>query len=268
MTPIRVASVAYFNSKPLIEGLDDDRSIALSLAVPAKLIDGLANGQSDVALLPTIDYQSLCGLRVIPAGGIGCDGPTLTVRLFGRIPIERVTRVACDSESHTSVALAKILFAEAYHTSPAFVPLNEATAAGDEALLLIGDKVICEEPAGYPIQIDLGEAWKGLTGLPFVFAVWTARPVVELGDLPDRLAEARRVGLSRARQLVAQHAVPRGWPAAIALRYVTQYLKYDIGPRQLEAIERFHRLAEKHGLLSGPRKPLIVERDTATSAWV
>lgn len=257
MSRIRVASVAYFNSKPLIEGLDEDPLIDLSLAVPAKLIDGLATGQTDVALLPTIDYQTLPGLRVIPVGGIGCDGATLTVRLFARVPMQQVKRVACDMESHTSIALAKILFAERYGRVPAFVPMPQSTGADDEALLLIGDKVICESPVGYPHQLDLGEAWKDLTGLPFVFAIWTARAGVELADLPARLAAARRLGLSRAQQLVDRYAVPRGWPADVALRYVLEYLHYDIGPRQLEAIERFHRFADEHGLLPGPRKPLI-----------
>ena len=258
---IRVACVEYFNTKPLIEGLDADPEIRLSLAVPAKLIDSLAcaidaPNAADVALLPTIDYQSLPGLRVIPAGGIGCNGPTLTVRLFAHGPIERVTRVACDVESHTSVALAKVLFAKLWKTTPAFVPILQASGDDDEARLLIGDKVICEPPLGFANQVDLGEAWKELTGLPFVFAIWTARPDIELRDLPTKLSEAKSRGLGRAGELVATHAVPRGWPADVALDYVTRYLKYDIGPEQLQAIERFHTYADELGLLPRERQPL------------
>ena len=73
--------MSYLNAKPLIYGLDDDAEVDLTLAVPAKLIDGLRDRRFDVALLPIIDYQRLPGLHVLGSGGIGCDGPTLTVRI-------------------------------------------------------------------------------------------------------------------------------------------------------------------------------------------
>ena len=263
MPRLRVAAVQYFNSKPLIEGLDRDPQIELSLAVPARLIDGLRTGTTDVALLPTIDYQTLPDLEIVPAGGIGCDGPTLTVRLFARVPIDRVTRVACDVESHTSVALAKVLFADHFRTRPTFLPISEASGAFDEAKLLIGDKVITAAPPDHPYQIDLGEAWKAHTGLPFVFAIWTARAGVELGDLHDRLVAAREAGLARADALVEAHAVPHGWPADVARRYITHHLHYAIGPRQLDAIRHFHRAADRLGLLPRPLQPLRMAGNAA-----
>ena len=256
--PIRVDSVAFINSRPLIRGLDREPSVALTMAVPSRLIDGLRDGRTDVALLPVIDYQRLPGLRIVPASCIGCFGPTLTVRLFCRVEPRRVTRVACDPDSHTSVALARVIFAKLYGTAPAFVDLTEASGADDEARLLIGDKVICEPPAGYPVQVDLGEAWRELTGLPFVFAIWTARPGVDLGDLPRVLRAAMRRGLREVDDIVATDAAARGWPPAIARQYLTEYLKFDVGPRQLEAIDRFHTYAEELGLIASPRRPLDV----------
>ena len=253
---LRVASVSYFNSKPLIDGLERDPSIQLSLAVPAKLIDGLRNRSTDVALLPVIDYQSMDGLRIVPAGGIGCDGPTLTVRIFSRVPFHQIQSLACDVESHTSVALARVILAERYGLRPEIVRLDRARSP--QTLLLIGDKVVCEEPVGYPYQLDLGEAWKQLTGKPFVFAVWTARDGVDLADLPVRLQQAKQRGLQHVDQLVTQFAVPRGWPADIAQRYLTEYLKFDIGPRQIEAIELFHTLAARHEIIASPVRPLTV----------
>ena len=256
--PIRVDSVAFINSRPLIRGLDREPSVALTMAVPSRLIDGLRDGRTDVALLPVIDYQKLPGLRIVPASCIGCFGPTLTVRLFCRVEPRRVTRVACDTDSHTSVALARILFAKHYGISPAFVDLPGATGADDEARLLIGDKVICEPPDGFPIQVDLGEAWRELTGLPFVFAIWTARAGVELGDLSRILRDAMRRGLREVDDIVATDAVARGWPPTIARQYLTDYLKFDVGPRQIEAIDRFHAYAEELGLIAAPRRPLDV----------
>ena len=268
VSPIRIASVGFVNARPLIEGLDQNANIKLSMAVPSKLLSILKAGGADVALLPTIDCHGISGLRIIPAGGIGCFGHTLTVRLFSHVPPTQIKTVACDSDSHTSIALAKILFAKLYKTSPAFVDLKQAVNGPDEARLLIGDKVICEEPLGFEHQIDLGEAWKQLTGLPFVFAIWCAMPGVELGDLPLELENARKRGLANAAKIVEKYAVPRGWPAGIALQYLTMYLKYEVGPLQLKAMALFHDFAEELGLLPGLRGPLeVVEMMKPVGLW-
>ncbi len=260
---LRVGSVSYLNAKPLIEGLDSDPGIQLSLRVPSRLIEGLADQSFDVALLPVIDYQKLPGLRIVPSGGICCDGPTLTVRIFSKTPIDRISTLSCDTDSHTSVALARIIFAERYHTAPRFVDFSErgapdASGSDAAAQLLIGDKVVCQEPMDMPYQLDLGDAWKNLTGRPFVFAIWTARPGVDLGDLPARLDLARQRGLARVPEIVHRHALPHGWPQALALQYLTRYLKFEIGPAQLSAIEYFHALAARHGLIDSPPIPLTM----------
>lgn len=250
---MRVASVSYLNARPLIWGLDQDPQIKLDLAVPSRLIDFLRDGASDVALLPTIDYQRLENLQIVPAGGIGSDGHTLTVRIFAQQPIEKIRTLACDPDSHTSVALARIILAERHGITPEFVDLQRASGKPDEALLLIGDKVVCNEPQGFDHQYDLGDEWKQMTGLPFVFAVWTARSGADLGTLPARLEQARIAGLQNVDRIVtSSSAIERGWPVDLARDYLTKYLKFEIGPRQIEAIEKFHALAFKHGSIRRP----------------
>ena len=157
------------------------------------------------------------------------------------------------SQRDVRLALARIILAKRYGVRPTLIDLAQATGAPDEARLLIGDKVVCEEPVGFDVQLDLGHAWKELTGLPFVFAVWMARRDVPLGDLPERLARAREQGLANVDAIVKQHAIPRGWPAGIALQYLTVYLKYEIGEPQLRAIGLFHDLAARLGIL--PHSP-------------
>jgi chorismate dehydratase len=247
----RVGSVSYLNAKPLIQGLEDDPHIDLRLAVPAMLLDGLISGQLDIALLPVIDYQRLRDGRIVPAGGIGCDGPTLTVRIFSRKPIETIDALACDSESRTSVALARIVLAEQFGIRPKLVDWPGQNRDVD-AMLLIGDKVVTREPRGFDHQLDLGAAWKDLTQKPFVFAVWTTRLGIDLGDLPDRLRQARESGLRDLPNIVAQHAVAHGWPSDLALKYLSAYLKFEIGPPQLDAIRLFHDLAARHGIIPPP----------------
>ena len=259
---LRLGCVSFLNATPLIYGLEEAAGIELGLDVPSRLLDGMQEGRYDVALLPVIDYQRMGGLRLLASGGIGCDGPTLTVRVFSPVPIQRIETLACDTDSHTSVALARVVLAESYGVRPEFVPLptvREGQANGRVARLLIGDKVVAQEPPRslMPYQLDLGEAWKELTGLPFVFAAWMAREGVELDDLPARLERAKRDGLRNVDQIIARHAASRGWPADVARGYLTESLRFDIGPGQRQAIGLIHSLAFKHGILSHPPRPLV-----------
>jgi len=253
-TALRIASVSYLNAKPLLWGVNRLDDVQLHLDVPSKLLDRIKLRQADIALLPVIDYLRLDDLAIVPAGGIGCDGPTLTVRIFSKVPIHQITTLACDTDSHTSVALARIILAEKYGINPALPDLSKDAVAEDEARLLIGDKVVCDEPVGFDHQLDLGAAWKELTGLPFVFAVWMTRKGTSLGDLPVRLAKARIAGLEHVDEIVTAYAVPAGWPAGVAREYLTKHLHFEIGPRQMTAIRLFHQLAQKHDIVSESRE--------------
>jgi chorismate dehydratase len=253
---IRIACVSYLNSKPLIFGLDQQPDVSLMLDVPARLLEMLRHDRCDVAMLPVIDYQRLDGLIIVPAAAIGCNGPTLTVRIFSRQPIEEIAALACDPDSHTSVALARILLSEVFHIQPELAPL--AAADTEMPRLLIGDKVVLDEPRGFVHQLDLGELWKHWTGLPFVFAAWMTRRREGLEDIYDRLLATRRAGMANIEAILNTHAVPSGWPIDIARRYLTGYLHYEFGPAQQLAVERFHALAHKHAQLPAPPRPLQV----------
>jgi chorismate dehydratase len=255
-TQIRLSTVAFFNATPLTFGLQDDPTVSIRYAVPSALLAHLEDRSADIALLPVIDYQRLPDAVVVPVGAIGCDGPTLTVRLFSAVPIEQTRVLAVDGDSHTSVVLSQVILYFRYGLRPHVVPLAEAPE--DATRLLIGDKVITAAPAGLDRQLDLGQAWKELTGLPFVFAVWTTRQGTSLGDLRAKLERARAHGLRAVEQLVKREALPRGWPAEIARQYLTHYLRFDVGPRQLAAIERFHAMAGELNLIDVPPKPLRI----------
>jgi chorismate dehydratase len=200
------------------------------------------------------------GLAVLPAGGIGSDGHTLTVRIFSRTPIDQIKTLACDPDSHTSVALARIVLSRAYDLRPEFLELRRGDANSHDAQLLIGDKVICEEPHGYPHQLDLGEAWKDLSGMPFVFAAWMGPAELISAFADETLRRAKREGLAHVEEIVRQYAVPRGWPADIAREYLTRYLQFDVEEPQLEAIRTFHRFAAEEGIIPNPPRALEVWR--------
>jgi chorismate dehydratase len=265
--PWRVGCVSFLNARPLIHGLDADPLIEVDQAVPSALLNKLLDGQVDVALCPTIDYQRAArSLRIVPAGAIGCDGPTLTVRLFSRVPFQRITAIHTDTDSHSSVALLRIIMLGQFGLRPTLydlrpTELETALEQQAEALLLIGDKVVtaADRLGDYPHQLDLGEAWKALTGLPFVFAVWMALERAPLGDLPQRLATCRHANVQRIGRLVEQYAGPMGWPDDLATDYLSNKLRFEVGQQQVRAIKQFHERAAALGLVDAPPRDLVIE---------
>jgi len=270
--PVKLAAVSYLNTLPLIEGLEVTADVELTLAAPSHLIPLLESGDADLALAPVIDaLRSERDIELVPAGAIGCDGATLTVRLYSSVPFERAARVHADADSHTSVALARWILATRFNTTPEFVEFDARerveTSTGragnpaewPETMLMIGDKVVTDSPPAvrYPHQLDLGEAWRELTGLPFVYAVWMRRADTEPTDR-ERAAIAlldrqRRFNAARLDPIVTRRAPEKRWPADLAREYLGERLRFDIDAPQRRAIARFY--AEAAALGVAPAKP-------------
>ena len=267
---LRLGVVSFVNTLPLIEGLDQVEGLSLRHSVPSLLIDQLLAGDVDVALCSSIDYQRApVPLTVLPCGMLGCDGPTLTVRLYADRPLEQLQRVYCDTDSHTSVALMRILLREQYGLEPELIDYNAREHVANnrpldwpDAMLLIGDKVVTDSPPAirYPHQLDLGEAWAKLTGLPFVFALWLAREQVDrdrLATMTAVLDRQRRYNALRVDSIIHYRAQPRNWPKDLAGRYLKHSIAYEFTPRHREGLELFYAKARELGVIDDVR-PLRV----------
>lgn len=259
---LRLGVVSFLNSRPLIDGLEADGRVQLSFAVPAELPGRLDGGAVDVALIPTVDVLRSGGrYRVVSDGCIGCDGETMTVRVFSQVPPDRVRTLWTDTDSHTSVALVRVLWRELYGRDLELRSLDvRATElAGHEAVLLIGDKVVDPGRGSYAYEVDLGGAWRQHTGLPFVFAMWaycspvaadprvgrsifTADTAVPPAAWSALLSEARDRGVARAAEIAQRDGPAHGWPVALAERYLTRCLKYKLDARSVEGVNLFARL--------------------------
>jgi chorismate dehydratase len=255
----RLGVVSFLNARPLIEGLaHEDVSVDMRFDVPARLPELLDNDEVDAALVPVIDLaEPRRRWHIVSDACVGCDGPTLTVRVFSQVPAERMRVLLVDGDSHTSVALASVIWREMFGVTLKTRPLA-GRASGNEcdAVLLIGDKVIGHGLDGFDIEIDLGEAWKSLTGLPFVFAVWAARRRRGLGDLANLLTRARDRGLGRL-DMLAEDVAPRmGWPVELAREYLTRRLVFTLDAPLRRGLERFLDLAGEHGVV--PERPELL----------
>ncbi len=256
--PIKIGAVSYLNAKPLYYRLNEFAAgVELSMDVPSRLADRLAEGDLDVALVPSVEYLRGAekGYEILSGFAIAARGAVRSVKLFSRVPRERVERLALDEGSRTSQVLARI-WLDAHHgvrpgrieSLPVGVPVLESTA---DAVLVIGDRAMRTPDAPFHAVVDLGEAWRAMTGLPFVFALWVVRPGAELGALPDALARCRAEGLAEAGRLAAEHGPRLGLDIQTCYEYLTKNLSYDLGEPEVAGLRRFAGMAAERGLAPG-----------------
>lgn len=249
--PWRLGVVSYLNSRPLIEGLENHDDIEICFDVPSRLPEKLDSGEVDIALVPVVDLLAPGRQwRIVSDACIGCNGETLTVRVFSRIPPEDVTVLHVDGDSHTSVMLATLIWREQYGTELEIRPFGGSETVEEcQAVLLIGDKVVNHGLIDYEIETDLGSAWKTLTSLPFVFAAWAAPVGLDTGNMAERLSAARDAGVAGAEMIAEDYGPGLGFPVRVAVRYLTQRLKFHLGPAQREGMARFLELAKRHEMV-------------------
>jgi chorismate dehydratase len=127
----------------------------------------------------------------------------------------------------------------------------------NRARLIIGDQAIRfrQEHAGACRFWDLGEQWKKLTGLPFVYALWLIRPEVpNAKSIAQRLRELRDKNLADIAAIVSDAVADAAHnKQAITQefldRYYHEYLRFGFGAREKQGLQTFADLCAKHGVL-------------------
>jgi chorismate dehydratase len=115
--------------------------------------------------------------------------------------------------------------------------------------MLIGDRAIREQSDKYPLQWDLGEQWVRQYQAPFVFAVWTARRGVELGDLPWALSAARDAGIANLPQIAVAECQHVGLTQPACLAYLRDNLYFRFGDEQRRGLDLFRARAAHYDFL-------------------
>ncbi|WP_434582293.1 menaquinone biosynthetic enzyme MqnA/MqnD family protein [Carbonactinospora thermoautotrophica] len=255
----RVGHIQFLNCLPIYWGLVKSGAlldVELIKDTPDRLNDALVRGDLDIGPISLVEFlRHADELVVLPELAVGSDGPVMSCNLVSQVPLDQMDgmRVALGSTSRTTVQLARLVLEQRYGVKPRYfqcppdlaIMMQEAQAA-----VLIGDAAL---RAALDVH-DMGAAWKDLTGLPMVFAVWAVRRDY-LAAHPDLVREvhqaflrSRDLSLAEVDKVAEQAARWEVFDAATLARYFTT-LDFSLGERQLAGLREFaRRVASQIGI--------------------
>ncbi len=246
-----IALVSYINTRPFVDGLEEEfrenEAVRLHLLPPSDCARALFDGQAQLALVPVGVIPTGPKLHLIPSWCIGANGPVESVFVYSQRPIEELDQIWMDRHSRSSNALAQILFRhlwkkEVRWLEPAkkhFEQIQDRTGG-----IVIGDQAIRIKDQ-FPFRYDLAEAWKTLTGLPFVFAVWAYLPgSMDLQDV-FRIEKALAQGVENREQTAKKWAAHYGMEAPYAAHYLNHCIDYRFDDAKHRAMDLYLSLMEK-----------------------
>jgi chorismate dehydratase len=271
---IRLGRIGYLNVLPLHHPLETGiigngsgpADFELVAGPPAELNALMDQGLLDLSGCSSIEYARHADkYLLVPNLAIGSRGPVQSVLLLCRTRPEDLDgrTVLVSAATHTSAALVDLLLTQQLGVRPGYRTgdASAVLARGErpEAILCIGDEALnLRRHPDYPVRMDLGEAWRQWTGLPFIFGVWIARR--------DAVATRRAEIVAGARLLLAGKAwgqahldeisalAARGGSMDKAqMRSYFDGLVYDLGAEEQAGLRLFYeRLAEAGVIAQAP----------------
>ncbi len=259
---LRISLVDFLNARPLTWGLlhDPPAGVSVSRDLPSVCAARLASGEADVGLIPSIEYQRIPGLRVVPGLGIAASSEVRSVLLVSSVSREKIRSVVLDPASRTSAALTRILLKRVYGVEPEFREAKgegrTANGGDADARLIIGDPALKTRLNGH-VVLDLAAEWRAYSGHPFVFAFWAVREEAASEEVARLLRSSYEAGRLHSSRLVREEAAASGLSEPVVEDYLRHALHYELDRGDLEGLEMFYRLAAEEGLIGQPR-PLVL----------
>ena len=273
MNSLRIGCVKYINARPLIRGWPGN----VEFDHPSALCHRLANGEFDVALVSSFEYLRNPVYRIVDDVSISSYGQVYSVVVAHCNEFSNIEEIALDPASETSANLLRCLLTE-LGLKPRLVsgalgstgsqPVVSGSVSGKgSARLLIGDQAIhFRQKQASEFQFwDLGEQWKKLTGLPFVYALWLIRPeVTDAKSVAQRLRKLRDENLATLDDLIAEAVAGVSDPGNRKMtreflsRYFRNHLRFSLGKKEKQGLQCFADLCAKHGMLAAHNRPFTL----------
>src|ERR1700722_15228374 len=148
MAKLRISIVEFLNTAPLVWGFTDgplQGKYELSFAVPSQCAEDLRAGRADVGIIPAIEYQRMEDVVALPGMAIASKQEVRSLLVISKVPIDLAKSFALDTNSRSSVGLARILCQRHWDIDPEFIdmpPDPDGMLARADAALVIGDPAL------------------------------------------------------------------------------------------------------------------------------
>ena len=250
MSKIRISAVKYANTYPFIYGLMEsgfDKKVILETDHPADCATKLIDGRVDIGLIPVATLPLLKEYHIISNYCIGANGNVRTVQLLSNCKFEEIESIFLDYRSRSSIVLSKVLAKNFWkrefkwmNTSKGF---NFRNIGSKAAVVLIGDQCF-EYEKSFSHRIDLAGEWKEFSGLPFVFACWTANRKLDTEFIKE-FNEALRSGIMSIDNVVEKTGNTGPVTGDVLKKYLTENIEYDLNDDKKKGLELFLDLMSK-----------------------
>jgi chorismate dehydratase len=242
MKKVKISIIPYLNTSPFVYGLKHSEIIDyidFQYNTPAECAVRLLNKDVDIGIVPSAVIPSIPDKCIISDYCIGASGNVRSVVICSNQPVSEIKTLYLDFESRTSVLLAQLLLDEYWKIKVTPIQLDSLhdikPDRKDSAYVLIGDKVFDYEDK-FTYKLDLAQAWNDFTGLPFVFAAWTA--VTPLSDDFILLFNnALSTGLANLPAAAGEHKHTLNH--SDALKYLTENIDYNFDFAKHKALVEF-----------------------------
>ncbi|MBQ9453712.1 MAG: menaquinone biosynthesis protein [Desulfovibrio sp.] len=264
-TVLRMGRISYLNVLPIYHPLEAGilpHDYELVSGPPALLNTMMARGELHVSSCSCFEYACRPErYQLVEDLSIGSHGPVMSVLLLSQRPIEALEgeEILISGESHTSVALLRLLMRQRYKvnvryaTGPVTPALHGSTPP--VAFLAIGDEALrLRRHQEYPYCVDMAEAWRDWTGLPFIFGLWVvSRDAAKAGLFHDDpgalLRRGRDWGLAHMDVILNLTAYGCPLSREELSFYYTHGLTYRLGTQELQGLSLFYEKLAAAGMI-------------------
>lgn len=258
----------YINTRPVFYGFDKKvvkEEFVTTKGEPSYLNRLLAEGKLDISLISSAAYAlNSEKYLILPDISISSFGPVGSVLLLSKVPFEKLdgkTILLTDS-SATSIQLIKLLLTELFNVTPVYnkkkISLDTALKNDCHGVLSIGDEALrLKQQPIFPHVLDLGRAWRQLTGLPFVFAVWAVRTEFfsihpeACKKIHSAILSSREYGLAHLAEISAEAHDNAGLTIQECGEYFNN-LRYGLDGTYLKGLRSFFDCLHKMKTLAKP----------------
>jgi chorismate dehydratase len=250
MEKIRISAVKYANTYPFIYGLTEsgfEKKAIIETDHPADCAAKLIAGKADIGLIPVAALPQLKEYHLLSDFCIGATSNVRTVMLLCNSPFNQISSIYLDYRSRSSVNLVRVLAKNFWKKEFKWINTSEGfdfvNIKPNEGAVLIGDQCF-EYETKYSNRIDLARTWVDYTGLPFVFACWTANKKIDNSFL-EEFNSALESGVHNIDAVVQKFGTTGTITGNDLRKYLTENIDYDFNAQKKKGLELFLELMGK-----------------------